>query len=215
MPRNTASNTQPAGSAGQSRVCPACRTGFSVSNPSSRQVYCSPSCRAEGRVPELVTRTCPVCEAEFSTTYPPRRQYCSHECRMESRHSEVAMDTRVCPVCEAEFPVEKTVRRIYCGADCRLEAERRREQEREEDRARRLGESPRPSTELPAPAASPPPRPSRTYSPARDPLEPAATRNCPHCDQPITIVALLATPEAARPAIHHRITDLPQLRRIP
>jgi len=35
----------------------------------------------------------------------------------------------------------------------------------------------------------------------RDPLEPAATRNCPHCQQPVTIVALLATPEAARPAM--------------
>lgn len=28
-----------------------------------------------------------------------------------------------------------------------------------------------------------------------------AVRNCPHCDKPATIVALLATPEAARPAI--------------
>ncbi|MGV9344868.1 hypothetical protein ACWDSD_08700 [Streptomyces spiralis] len=32
-------------------------------------------------------------------------------------------------------------------------------------------------------------------------MEPTATRNCPHCQQPITIVALLATPEAARPAV--------------
>lgn len=30
----------------------------------------------------------------------------------------------------------------------------------------------------------------------------------PHCDQPITIVALLATPEAARPAIPGRIPDV-------
>ncbi|MFF4602708.1 hypothetical protein ACFY12_08140 [Streptomyces sp. NPDC001339] len=32
-------------------------------------------------------------------------------------------------------------------------------------------------------------------------MEPTATRNCPHCQQPVTIVALLATPEAARPAM--------------
>ncbi|MER6401699.1 hypothetical protein ABT263_37515 [Kitasatospora sp. NPDC001603] len=38
-------------------------------------------------------------------------------------------------------------------------------------------------------------------TPVRDVLEPAATRNCPHSDQPITIVVLLATPEAAPPVI--------------
>jgi hypothetical protein len=47
----------------------------------------------------------------------------------------------------------------------------------------------------------------------RDPLEPAATRNCPHCQQPVTIVALLATPEAARPAMPVRSTDIIPLRR--
>ncbi|MDH2390640.1 hypothetical protein QCN29_17965 [Streptomyces sp. HNM0663] len=34
-------------------------------------------------------------------------------------------------------------------------------------------------------------------------------RNCPHCDQPVTIVALLATQEAARPTITNRVTDSP------
>ncbi|WP_328687874.1 hypothetical protein OHA74_54320 [Streptomyces phaeochromogenes] len=46
-------------------------------------------------------------------------------------------------------------------------------------------------------------------------MEPTATRNCPHCDQPITIVALLATPEAARPSITSRVPDITPLRRTP
>ncbi|MDX3772339.1 MULTISPECIES: hypothetical protein [unclassified Streptomyces] len=44
-------------------------------------------------------------------------------------------------------------------------------------------------------------------------MEPAATRNCRDCDQPITIVALLATPEAARPVITGRIPDVVPMRR--
>ncbi|MFB7674452.1 hypothetical protein ACFC26_23865 [Kitasatospora purpeofusca] len=63
---------------------------------------------------------------------------------------------------------------------------------------------------MPPPAAvKPPARP-----PVRDVLDAAATRNCPHCDQPITIVGLLATPGAARPVIHPA-RDLPPLRRVP
>jgi hypothetical protein len=54
-----------------------------------------------------------------------------------------------------------------------------------------------------------------TTAPARDPLEPTATRNCPHCQQPITIVALLATPEAARPTMPRLRTDVVPLRRTP
>lgn len=46
-------------------------------------------------------------------------------------------------------------------------------------------------------------------------LTPTAVRNCPHRDQPVTIVALLATPEAARPSITSRVTEIAPLRRLP
>ncbi|MFF4254964.1 hypothetical protein ACFY1L_27525 [Streptomyces sp. NPDC001663] len=41
-----------------------------------------------------------------------------------------------------------------------------------------------------------------------------AVRNCPHFDQPVTNVALLATQEAARPMITDRVTDVSPLRRL-
>lgn len=45
------------------------------------------------------------------------------------------------------------------------------------------------------------------------PLAPTAVRNCPHCDKPVTIVALLATPEAARPTIPMANPDVIPMRR--
>lgn len=47
----------------------------------------------------------------------------------------------------------------------------------------------------------------------RDPLEPTATRDCPHCHQSVTIVALLATPEVARPSVPTTSLDIVPLRR--
>ncbi|MGW2082727.1 hypothetical protein ACWCOW_38490 [Streptomyces sp. NPDC001939] len=61
------------------------------------------------------------------------------------------------------------------------------------------------------PHAAAGPRPS---IPEREPPEPTATQNCPHCDQPVTIVALLATPEAARLTITNRVTEVAPLRRL-
>ncbi|MGD9525463.1 MULTISPECIES: hypothetical protein [Actinomycetes] len=80
---------------------------------------------------------------------------------------------RICPICWDGFLAVQP-RHTYCSDRCRKAAYQRR-----------LAEQPPPTT---TPATEPPPGP-----------EPAATRPCPHCGETITIVALLTTPEAARP----------------
>ncbi|GAA4996542.1 hypothetical protein GCM10023205_82200 [Yinghuangia aomiensis] len=128
-------------------------------------------------------------------------------------------EDRTCRGCGNTFQAPSSSRQVYCTPVCRRDAENARERARNEDRAKRLGTGPR----IPRPATvdlastrpvEPAPRPlARTGAGERDPLEPAATRNCPHCDQPITIVALLATPEAARPSTRGRIPDVVAIRR--
>ncbi|MDX3725220.1 hypothetical protein [Streptomyces caniscabiei] len=190
------------------RTCPECQTGFRVDSVTSRRKYCSPTCREKARSHLPTQRTCPQCEREFTTTLSPKRMFCSDECRTAAREAQT--ETRTCPACENSFEARRTVRTRYCSAVCRREAEHRR------DRARRLGQAP---PALPARIELPPPPPVRTASrqsaAVRDPLEPTATRNCPHCQQPVTIVALLATPEAARPTMPHHRTDVVPLRRTP
>ncbi|MFD4835244.1 hypothetical protein ACFWPV_36240 [Streptomyces uncialis] len=196
------------------RTCPECQTGFRVDSVTSRRKYCSPTCREKARSHLPTQRTCPQCEQEFTTTLSPKRMFCSPECRTAAREAQT--ETRTCPVCENPFQAKTTVRTRYCSAVCRREAEHRRDRALDEERARRLGQAP---PALPARIELPPPPPVRTASrqPAavRDPLEPTATRNCPHCQQPVTIVALLATPEAARPTMPHHRTDVVPLRRTP
>ncbi|MFF3160166.1 hypothetical protein [Streptomyces sp. NPDC057910] len=194
------------------RRCPACETTFTVAHHTSRQVYCSPTCRTASRQHTPVQRVCPVCQNEFTTDVSPRLVFCSAECRLKARTDKDRLEQRSCPICEGSFEAPATVRQIYCSPTCRQDANRQRGQARDEDRAHRLGEKPpaRPVAKLP------PARPAPRQQPGvRDPLEPTATRNCPHCDQPITIVALLATPEAARPSITSRIPDITPLRRTP
>ncbi len=105
-------------------------------------------------------------------------------------------------MCEGRFLAEPRLRQVYCSPRCRAEQERRRDRARDDARARRLGET------NPAPQAATGP-----VVRGGDPLGPAATRNCPHCDQPITIIALLTTPEAARPHITQPSADIVNLRR--
>ncbi len=164
-----------------------------------------------------VQRLCPQCGEEFTTGLSRKRIYCSAECRTASRRSDAHLETRTCPVCDNPFQAGKIVRTVCCSLVCRRESEHRRDQALDEARARRLGQAP-----LPAPPARielPQPPSVRAHSrppaPVRDPLEPTATRNCPHCQQPITIVPLLPTPEAARPTMPHHRTDVVPLRRTP
>lgn len=205
------------------RRCPGCDTIFNVDRQTSRQVYCSKSCREENRQKAPVQRVCPVCQTEFTTDVSPRRIFCSKVCRTTARNSETEQEERKCPVCDGTFEAPKTVRQIYCAPSCRRAAERQRDDARDQDRARRLGHMPKPATEPkalnpiePPPLSRPPTlRPAVRHPQGRDPLEPTATRDCPHCHQPITIVALLATPEAARPSVPIAPPEAIPMRRTP
>ena len=153
------------------------------------------------------TTACPVCEAEFTPTPGTRQKYCSRRCREISHQAPRQPPTmHTCPVCEAEFAAEPSVRQIYCSPACRIEQEKRRDQARDAERARRLGEKPAAPRTATGPAGI-----RARHQP--EPLAPAATRDCPHCGRPVTIVALLATPEAARPTITQPGAEVIALRR--
>lgn len=80
-------------------------------------------------------------------------------------------DTRTCPICQT--PIPDTSRRRWCSPACKTTAWRRDNPDR-------------------------PTGPPRTTPTATGP-QPAALRDCPHCGEPVAIVALLATPQVARP----------------
>lgn len=146
---------------------------------------------------------CPVCNGKFMPS--PRQIYCSPRCKSAAhRRAPADLAAHTCPVCDGIFTANPRLRQIYCSPECRRESERQRNRTRDEERARRLGEHPR----------ALPPAPQPTAPGTNDPLAPTAVRNCPHCDQPVTIVALLATQEAARPTITNRVTDIVPLRRL-
>jgi hypothetical protein len=164
--------------------------------------------------PAESTRTCPSCSAEFTPDPTTRQTYCAPACRPSHQKPEIVLAVKNCPECRDDFTCHPSIRQVYCSPRCRKDAELRRELHRDQERAARLGGTTRPRPEPAARTETPILRPTqRQQTTKRDPLEPAATRNCPHCDQPITIVALLATPEAARPAIPGRIPDVVPMRR--
>jgi hypothetical protein len=82
----------------------------------------------------------------------------------------MSADIRTCQACWRQFTATSPTK-IYCSDRCRKHA---REQRKHRDTAT-------------APTKNPPPNP-----------QPTATRDCPHCGEPITIIALLTTPQAAR-----------------
>jgi endogenous inhibitor of DNA gyrase (YacG/DUF329 family) len=109
----------------------------------------------------------------------------------------VLAESRECPICWTSFQVNPNAgaRHTYCTPRCKAEAARRRRRERDE------------AVDAPESEPMTPPSPDPT------PLAPTAVRNCPHCDKPVTIVALLATPEAARPTIPAASRDVIPMRR--
>lgn len=106
------------------------------------------------------------------------------------------VELRDCPICWTQFQVNPQAadRHTYCTPRCKAEAARRRRREREDT----TGQVETTPADPPLPVT---------------PLTPTAIRNCPHCDKPVTIVALLATPEAARPTIPAASPDVIPMRR--
>lgn len=98
---------------------------------------------------------------------------------------------KICRLCSEPFIAtgRQAKTRLYCSPLCKRAAAGQRA-------ATQLtsGGSASPNSPVSAPAA-PTPGPA-----APVPLT-AAQRDCPHCGGPVTIVALLTTPEAARPSM--------------
>ena len=95
----------------------------------------------------------------------------------------MSAEPRTCPICWNTFTPagRNTGKHTYCSNRCRAEAGRRRTR----DTADNTSDTATSSTTTP-----------RSYRP-----EPAALRDCPHCGNPVTIVALLTTPQIAGPQI--------------
>lgn len=91
--------------------------------------------------------------------------------------------TKTCPICWEPFSATGRTRttKVYCSTQCKRTAAARREVER--------------TTHRPGPPSAGAPA-----APAPQP-QTVAQRDCPHCGGPVTIVALLTTPEAARPTM--------------
>jgi endogenous inhibitor of DNA gyrase (YacG/DUF329 family) len=89
--------------------------------------------------------------------------------------------SKTCPICWEGFTAtgRQARHKTYCSPTCKRTAAARREVER-------TSQPQHPST--PVATAHPAPQPQTV-----------AQRDCPHCGGPVTIVALLTTPEAARP----------------
>jgi endogenous inhibitor of DNA gyrase (YacG/DUF329 family) len=93
---------------------------------------------------------------------------------------------KTCPICWEAFIAtgRQAKTRVYCSRECKRTAAARREVERTSNSVRAFGQPP--AAAAPAPAPLP---------------QLAAQRDCPHCGGQVSIVALLTTPEVARPQI--------------
>ncbi len=133
--------------------------------------------------PAEATRTCPSCGADFTPDPTTRQTYCAPACRPSHQKPELVLAVKNCPECRDDFTCHPSIRQLYCSPRCRKDAELRRELHRDQERAARLGETPRPR---PAPA--------------------------PRTDLPDLQADAASTAKRARPVGVHRDPQLPTLR---
>lgn len=97
--------------------CKTCKSSFLITNPRSRQVYCSHECR-KPRENTLEVNECCVCKKQFKPTYS-KMKYCSDDCRQTGFSVTRKRDPYVknCLTCKNEFQTHKKHKQ-YCSQKC-------------------------------------------------------------------------------------------------
>ena len=99
---------------------------------------------ADTAPPSLQPANCPVWQGEFIPR--PRQIYYSPRCKSAAHRLPPAPPAaHICPACQGTFTVNPRLRQVYCSPNCRRDAEKQRNQARDEQRAIRLGEQARPA----------------------------------------------------------------------
>lgn len=101
----------------KSVACKTCGSTFIVTNPRSRQVFCSKKCRPPRKynVPE---RSCETCGIVFKPKYTCQR-YCGSDCKWSgfSKSRKVDKEASTCIFCGKEFVSRKRDKK-YCTQEC-------------------------------------------------------------------------------------------------
>jgi hypothetical protein len=99
-------------------ICVSCGKEFTITNPRSRQKYCSPTCYPPKRYTPLPEKTCKICGLTFIPTYKVQ-ECCSDECKRKAigiGHKK-HVEPKECLTCGKSF-VPKRPWRIYCSNKC-------------------------------------------------------------------------------------------------
>lgn len=102
----------------KSVFCITCNKSFIVTNPRSRQTFCSKECRPARKHVSIASRDCQSCHTTFIPTYNCQ-QYCSKDCRWKgfSTSRKVIREQIRCQTCNAEF-IPKRKGKLFCSHKC-------------------------------------------------------------------------------------------------
>lgn len=99
-------------------VCQTCEKSFTVTNPHSRQIFCSKKCRPERKSTITQQRNCGMCGKDFVPKYDCQK-YCSKDCKWKgfSVNRKVVKSRITCLTCGNEF-VPRNETRKFCSRKC-------------------------------------------------------------------------------------------------
>lgn len=101
------------------KSCPTCGKNFTVTNPRSRQEFCTKECRPP-RKTYIEPRSCEICGKQFVPAYSCQK-YCSKECKWKgyTLSKTVKVDEKTCIHCGKQFtPPSNKLHKKYCSQAC-------------------------------------------------------------------------------------------------